>query len=682
MSDGEGGWIYVDPFEVILTDFSGLSSRGEVTNCLMSNNAGVYCDSESGSGKRIKTWLTGRNPFDITLRTTPSLAYPSVDYFTFGKTSNYTGARITGFTVELIDENGDPMSLSDPANAVLFNLAATDIGLGAKLPEGLFGEGGHEGNIGFFSDTRAGFARVTSSDVLEFGALSNAEYVTHFGTSFLDNSMTPDGLFWDDNADPDDESALVAWNNLAGGGWTYGTLETPENIDARLAELAATLGVEVVDLNYVAGGLVPDDILAAAEANGLFETGEIEDLRNANLNYTITVGDLDGGEFTIRIAPQFAEIVELSETDTQFKLSGMLDAAANVPYMDLGNSGVYQAAIQSLLGMEADDRAAELESVGFSFLPAFNSLGYEFSRNQIRVITDTVSRLGDAPTVSSQGDASAWQMGEDVYWLLGLEGARATYETTASSIGYDLDFTALSVGAEKHVNSSLSYGFLFGASQGDVDAEDGRGTIDSDGLSLAAFVRSHFGQNGFVQAVLGYQDLSYDTERNVMGMVAEGQTDGSQVFAAVKGEWLYQSGNLTYGPTASVEYYNLSVDGFSETGAGAWNLTVGDQSGDLWLGSVGIRGEYLLPNTAGNTTLTGSLSYTAANGDDMIVQAGFVGLPGAAFPIAGRSDDWVDVQLGFKSRLGSQSMLFGGYRGAFGGDYESHGLNLALQVTF
>lgn len=675
-------WIYVDPFEEIITDFSGLTSRGEVTNCLMSNNEGVYCDSESGSGKRIKTRLTGRNPFDITMRTTSSATYPSVDYFTFGKTSNYTGARITGFTVELLDENGDPMSLSDPANAVLFNLAATDIGLGAKLPEGLFGEGGHEGNIGFFSDTNAGFTRLTSTDVLEFGALTNGDYVGFFGDSLLDNSMTPDGLFWDDNDDPDDESALVAWNNLSGGGWTYGTLETPADIDDRLQELADALGVDVGDLGYVDGGLVPDDIVALAEANGLFEVGEIEDLRNANLNYTITIGDLDGGEFTIRIAPTFADIVDQTETDQQFILAGHLDAAANVPYMDLGNAGTYQAAITSLLGMSSEDRADALESIGFSFLPAFGSLGFEVSRNQIGVITDTHLRYGEEGIVSTQGDTAAWKMGEDVYWLLGLEGGRASHESTPGNVGYDIDFTALSIGAERQVSSALSYGFLFGASNGSADAYNNRGEIDSDSYSFAGFLRSRFGTNGIVHAVLGYQDISYDTTRNVMGSTAEGKTDGSQWFAAVKGEYLYKSGNLTFGPTASVEYYDLSVDGFSETGAGAWNLTVGKQSGDLLIGSVGVRGEYLVPDSSGKTSLTGSLAYTASNGDDMVVQTGFVGLPGGAYPVGGLDEDWVDLQLGIQSRLSEQATLTAGYRGAFGSNYESHGLNLALLFQF
>ncbi len=185
---------------------------------------------------------------------------------------------MTGFSLQLLDANGNAMGTLAPSEAVLFNLNATDIGIGARLPDGLFGAGGQEGEIGFFSSSRASLASTTSVDALTFGALSNTEYLANFGDSFIDDTMTPDGLFWDDNNDPTDESALVAWNDLSNGGWTYGTLDTAANIDARLTELATALGVSVADLGYVDGGLVPADIVAAAQANGLFAVDEIEDL--------------------------------------------------------------------------------------------------------------------------------------------------------------------------------------------------------------------------------------------------------------------------------------------------------------------------------------------------------------------------------------------------------------------
>ncbi len=681
---------YVDPYEVIVTDFSDLGSRGNVTNCLMASNQNVYCDSASGSGKRIKAWLTGSNPFDIRLRTTANEAYPSVDYFTFGKVSNASGARMTGFSLELLDADGNPMGELPSEEAVLFNLDATAIGLGSGLPDGLFGSGGNEGEIGFFSSDRARLELVSSTDILAFGALTNAEFVENFGTAFLDNTMVPEGMFWDDNDDPDDEGALVAWNNLAGGGWTYGTLDTDANIDARLVELASSLGVGVAELNYANGGLVPVEIVAAIEANNLFAVDPIEDLRNANLNYTITVGTVGGGEVTLRIAPTFAPIVDSATSEYQFKTAGYLDAAANLPYWDLGNAAAYQGAISDILGLSEAERSVALSSIGFGFAPAFSSLGFEVSRDQIAAVTSFVPWSQGTDTqnfVSRKGAANSWLMEGDLYGLVSLGGSQSSYDSTSASIGYDIDLTAFSVGVEKRLSGAdRSVGVALGFASGSASAYQGFGDIDTTGYSLTAFTRSRFGEGGLVQALLGFQNLSYDSSRSVMGETATGSTDGSQVFAALKVDYLKDMGGFKFGPTASIEYYNASTDGFSETGAGIWNLDVGAQSSDTVLVSVGVRGEYDFAGGNSKSRLTGSLEYTNASGGDLVVQSGFVGLPSTSYVVSGMNENLLDASIGLESVLSSTAsgevVFQGGYRGSFGKDYESQGLHVGLNMTF
>ncbi len=126
--------VFLSPYENIIFDFSDvladgdltddpLESRGGVPNCMMANNPSVYCDSASGSGKRIKTWLTGRAPFDMRIRTSPSymnaagqsVDVSSVDYFNFGKVSNFTGARITGLSIELLAADESPRVCRRPS---------------------------------------------------------------------------------------------------------------------------------------------------------------------------------------------------------------------------------------------------------------------------------------------------------------------------------------------------------------------------------------------------------------------------------------------------------------------------------------------------------------------------------------------------------------------------------------
>ncbi len=717
--ENPGEFLYLDPFEVIITDFSDtnedIESRGDVVNCLMANNPDIYCDSAPGSGKRIKTWLTGPDPFEMTFQTNSDPYFDeesnlvdtsSVDYFTFGKVSNFTGARITGFSLELRDSDGVLMDPSDPANAVLFNLAATEIGLGGRLVDGLFGEGGNEGDIGFFSESRAGFTSDFSEDVLAFGtasgadaAFTNSDYTAAFGDFFLDNTMVPDGLFWDDNENPDDESALIAWYNIADGEWNYGNLaltevpgdlpgsaEPPVLLPEHLAELAATLGVEVADLDY-ASGVVPDAIVAAAEANGLFAVDPIEDLRNANLNYDITIGTVEDGVFTLRWVPEFVPIVTEAQSDYQFKLAGYLDAAANVPYWDVGNAEEYEDAIAAILALEPTEQAAALTSTGFTIAPAYTAMGFEAAQGHVGAITGLAPVAGgDSIGVTQSGGARSWLMGGNLYGLASLGGSAATYDATSGSIGYDVDATSFTVGVESRVNANTSVGIAVGGTTSTAEAADGLGDVEMTGLSLIGFARANMETGASFKALFGYQDATYDSTRNVLDQTATGNTEGSQTFGAVEASYLRDLAGFAVGPMASIGFYNVTVDGFTETGASAFNLTVGEQSGSTFMGSFGLKGEYDIPGATGQNKLTGSVAYNTMSSDDLLIETGFDGLPSASFPIEGRDDDFVGFNLGFQSLVSSSAArdirIEAGYGGAFGDTYERHGFQFGLNVQF
>jgi uncharacterized protein YhjY with autotransporter beta-barrel domain len=690
---------FLDPYDNFTTDFSNFESRGEVNNCLMASND-VLCDSASGSGKRIKNYLTGMDPFDTRLRTTAG-AYTdvdtsSVDYFTFGKMSNFTGARITGFDIELLDKDGNPMGDLTPENAVLFNLDATDIGIGAGLVDGLYGTGGQESEdgIGFFSQDKTTFSRDLSSDVLAFGALSNPDYVEYFGTGFLDNTMVPDGIFfWSEGSDPlTDEGSLLAWNNPSAGGWVYG-LVAPDSTDdtllnAKLDELAALLGVTVEELAYVEGGAVPAAVVAASQATDRFAVDAIEDLRNANLNYTMTVGTVDGGEVTVRIAPKFAPIVASATSDYQLRNAIYVDTLAEVPYLNLlGNNEAYQDALAGIEEMSATEKSKFLDSIGFGYAAAFTNIGFEAARDQLRAVTRSVpwDSMNNNQDTNSNNDS--WLMQDGLYGFASQSGSRSSYDPASNSLGYDIDVYSLSAGIEKRLNgTNSSLGLAVGYTDSEAEAYQNQGKIDADGYSVTAFTRTRFGAGGLVQASVGYQDLSYDSSREAPDQsTATANTDGSQVFAALNVDYLKDMGGFKVGPTASIEYYDVSVDGFTENSAGIWNLEVGDQDSDILLASIGARGEYQFPTS--NTRLTGSVKYTNASGDDLAIKSGFIDQNGLApYTVKGMDEDLVDVSVGvdhvIRSNASSQVAVYGGYNGTFGSDYDSQGLQIGLNTTF
>ncbi|WP_342070061.1 choice-of-anchor F family protein [Yoonia algicola] len=570
----------------------------------------------------------------------------------------------------------------------------------------MFGEGGNEGDIGFFSDAKAQPTLTPGLDVMNFGAFTNAVYVDNFGTAFLDDTMVPDGLFWDDNDIPDDESALIAWNNIAGGGWTYGNIAleeipegTPPNeadeivlLEDRLIELADALDVPlaVLEEDYLAGGLVSAEIVAAAEANGLFSVDPIEDLRNSNLNFTLEIGTIADGEFTLRIDPDFAEIVENAAdrgSEYQFRLAGYLDAAANVPYWDTGNADEYEDAIAAMLLLDEAEQAAALTSTGFTIAPAYSAMGFESARGHVGAITGLAPiDGGDTAAVTQGGGAQSWLLGGNLYGLASLGGSAATYDATSGSIGYEVDAASFTVGVENRLNANASVGIAVGGTTSTAEAADGLGEVEMTGLSLIGFARSNMDNGASIKALFGYQDASYDSTRNVLDETATGSTDGSQTFGAVEASYLSDLGGFAVGPMASIGFYNVTVDGFTETGADAFNLTVEEQSGSTFMGSVGVKGEYAMLGASGQNKLTGSVAYSSMSSDDLVIESGFDGLPTASFPIDGRDDEFVEVNLGFESLISSNTArdirIEAGYGGAFGEDYERHGFQIGMNVQF
>ncbi len=224
-------------------------SASNVENCLMANSdAQFLCDAPAGSGKRVKTSLTGASGFDLRFLTGDTSGI--TEYFTYGKMTNLSGARLMGFSMQLGTGTGDAFTVVDSNTSVLFDeltaLGATAPawpGLGGEVtghnplqrtyfPDGLFGDGGQEGTTGFFAPTSAGFVFIQSADGITIDATTifgGAAYTDSFGDGMLDRSQIPDGYFFDDDGDIETEGVLKAWYDYRAdgrvGAWVYGDLD-------------------------------------------------------------------------------------------------------------------------------------------------------------------------------------------------------------------------------------------------------------------------------------------------------------------------------------------------------------------------------------------------------------------------------------------------------------------------
>ncbi len=232
-------------------------------------------------------------------------------YQVFSKINNYTGVRLDGYKIELLDENGTKIT---DTNKINFSLDLTtkessedESGYEAVFAHGLWGPKDdpvrvppHFEENGFFEEVRAGFVQEGNNTTELRGGTTTlgtlgSNYVDLFGI-WLPSIWAPYGIFFDDDNDPTTDAELVAfWGTEPNAlpdtepTWHYGKDYDLSDGDQSWEE--PTL-----------------EVLHNWMADPLYQVGKIEDTLNLGLNYVVEVGlnSTIGKTFTIRITPHIA----------------------------------------------------------------------------------------------------------------------------------------------------------------------------------------------------------------------------------------------------------------------------------------------------------------------------------------------------------------------------------------
>jgi len=325
----------------VVNDDTGTEKSGKSPNCIMTTSyldevdsgtgetgyLNIYeinpdgiavptvCSSPFQSHKRFKVNMqetmvveanTWGKPFDLTFNLdTEDTSTAPRRYQVFSKINNYTGMRLDGYKVELLDENGTNVTED---NQIKFSLVLTtkessedESGFEAVFAHGLWGPiDKHFPENGFFDDKRAGFYQEGNNTQELLGGTTlgtlGSNYEALFGI-WLPSKWAPFGIFFDNDNDPTTDAELIAfWGtvpNAAPGTepeWHYGR-------DYDLSDGDQSWAVPTTEE------------LLAWMANPLYEVGKIEDTLNLGLNYVVEVGlnSTIGRTFTIRITPHVAE---------------------------------------------------------------------------------------------------------------------------------------------------------------------------------------------------------------------------------------------------------------------------------------------------------------------------------------------------------------------------------------
>ncbi len=182
-------------------------------------------------------------------------------------------------------------------------------------------------------------------------------------------------------------------------------------------------------------------------------------------------------------------------------------------------------------------------------------------------------------------------------------------DSTGQSDGFDFDSFGLTVGADYRVTDQFVWGAALGYSNFDADFDTTANTpagegLQSDSLLASLFASFSLPQGLFVDGIATIGTDGYDSTRRIVipGAIdetADGDFDAFHYGVAANVGYDIPVHGFTVTPVARAEYIKADLDGFTETGAGALNLTFGDQNAESLTTNLGVEASYPISTEVG-----------------------------------------------------------------------------------
>ena len=320
--------------------------------------------------------------------------------------------------------------------------------------------------------------------------------------------------------------------------------------------------------------------------------------------------------------------------------------------------------------------------------------------DDIRAGSNGFCAAGYAPQVTSQGyskdfdgkalldknPAPAFVPAPENRWGVFVTGA-GEYVNVGNeddnAAGYEITNGAVIVGVDYRLLHNFAVGIYGGYEAGRATLFD-NGRLTMDGGNVGAFA-TYFYDGLYVDVAGGGGWNSYDTRRTALLGDARGSTDGSEVNAlgAIGYDWRF--GCLNIGPTASVQYTNVNIDQYTETGS-LLPLEIQDQNEDSLRSTVGLRASYDIK--AGSMIFRPEARaawlheyYDQAYPIDARLASGVGGVLTAFGPTVGR--DAALIRAGVSAQLNRAIAIYVYYDGIVGrSNYDSNGGSGGFSITF
>jgi uncharacterized protein with beta-barrel porin domain len=183
---------------------------------------------------------------------------------------------------------------------------------------------------------------------------------------------------------------------------------------------------------------------------------------------------------------------------------------------------------------------------------------------------------------------------------------------TASRGGLSSGETAIGAGVDLRISDRLVLGVAGGfARDGTALIAGGNQGTRASARDIAVYGSLRLGQSGFLDGMLGFGNLRFDTQRldAITSSTATGSRTGSDAFASLTTGQRYERGKFSIEPYAGLTADLAHLKAFTESGAGIGTLTFGDQAIREVSAVAGVRADAHYATAVGVVTPRGSLEF-------------------------------------------------------------------------
>lgn len=196
-------------------------------------------------------------------------------------------------------------------------------------------------------------------------------------------------------------------------------------------------------------------------------------------------------------------------------------------------------------------------------------------------------------------------------------------DTSGKSSGSARDFTTsgVSAGLDYRFNERLTAGIGLGYGRDRTDIGSNGTRSEGESWSIGTYASWRPIRNTYLEAVLGYGALSFDSKRYLTddGGFANSSRDGQQVFGSVKAGYEISRDALYFTPYVGMDASWTKLDAFNERDGGSNSLRFGSQTVNSLVAVVGFETDYTYRFTGYTFTpnLKAEWRYDMANASDI-----------------------------------------------------------------